>query len=76
MTDKFFKAISEYNMISTGDSVLVGVSGGADSMCLLKLLFNNRIKLGISVSAAHVNHCIRGAEADSDEEYVLSLIHI
>ena len=70
MTDKFFKAISEYSMISTGDSVLVGVSGGADSMCLLKLLFSNRIKLGISVSAAHVNHCIRGAEADSDEEYV------
>lgn len=70
MNDKFLRAIRQYDMISDGDSVCVAVSGGADSMCLLELFLENREKLGISVSAAHVNHCIRGEESDRDENYV------
>lgn len=70
MTDKFLKAVKDFNMISAGDSVCVAVSGGADSMCLLHLLMKNREALGITVAAAHVNHCIRGEEADRDEKYV------
>ncbi len=70
MTDKFLKTADEFNMISRGDSVCAAVSGGADSMCLLHLLFTNKDILGITVAAAHVNHCIRGEEADRDEKYV------
>ena len=72
MKKKFLQTISEYEMLSPGDSVLVGVSGGADSMCLLSLLTECAEELGISVAAAHVNHCIRGEEADRDESFVES----
>lgn len=70
MDDKFFEAIRQYKMLTHGDTVCVAVSGGADSMCLLQLLYENSQVLGISVAAAHVNHCIRGNEADRDEKYV------
>lgn len=70
MKDKFLSAIEQYSMFSPGDTVAVGVSGGADSMCLLSLLTEYAGELGITVTAVHVNHCIRGAEADRDEEFV------
>lgn len=70
MKDSFFKAITEYDMLRPGDKVVVGVSGGADSMCLLDLLNEHKNELGITVQAAHVNHCLRGAESDADERFV------
>lgn len=70
MYDDFFRAIREFNMLSAGDTVLVGVSGGADSMCLLDLLNEHKEELNISVRAAHVNHCLRGEESDADEQFV------
>lgn len=60
------------NMIVKGDRIIVGVSGGPDSICLLHALHYLREKLNIEVIAAHVNHCIRGKTADEDEEYVLT----
>jgi len=66
-TDKFFETVKKYSMLVPGDDVLVGFSGGADSSCLLSLLHENREALGITVRAAHVNHCLRGSEADRDE---------
>jgi tRNA(Ile)-lysidine synthase len=57
-------------MFSPGDTVAVGVSGGADSMCLLALLRECAAELGITLTAVHVNHGIRGAEADRDEAFV------
>lgn len=72
MNNKFLVTLSEFNMISHGDRVLIGVSGGADSMCLLSLFEENKASLGIEIAAAHVNHCIRGEEADRDEEFVKS----
>lgn len=65
--NKFFETIKKYSMLSPGDDVLVGFSGGADSTCLLSLLFENRSALGINVRAAHVNHGLRGEEAERDE---------
>ncbi|MCH5197862.1 MAG: tRNA lysidine(34) synthetase TilS [Oscillospiraceae bacterium] len=65
--NKFFETIKKYSMLSPGDDVLVGFSGGADSTCLLSLLYENRLALGISVRAAHINHGLRGEEADRDE---------
>lgn len=56
-------------MLASRDSVAVGVSGGADSMALLHFL---RFEAGLelNITACHVNHMIRGKEADSDENFV------
>lgn len=57
-------------MVESGDSVVVGVSGGADSMCLLFLMSEIKDILGYSLSAVHVHHGIRGLSADEDQSYV------
>ncbi len=56
-----------------GDRVAVAVSGGADSVALLLLLLELRSELGIVLSVAHVNHRLRGAESDKDEQFVAKL---
>ena len=71
MKNKVLENIRKYSMLSSGDSVLVGLSGGADSMCLVSVLWSLRDELSISVSAVHINHCIRGEEADRDEKFVV-----
>jgi len=69
--NKFEKKVKDYiysnEMINSNDKIVVGVSGGADSICLLHLL--NKLK--IPLIAVHINHCIRGKEADEDERYVV-----
>lgn len=65
--------IKKYNMISHGDEVVVGLSGGADSVCLLLTLSELKSELGITVSALHVNHCLRGDESDRDEQFCIDL---
>jgi tRNA(Ile)-lysidine synthase len=64
------KTIKENNMFSKGDKVIVAVSGGPDSICLLHILNALKEELHITLYAAHVNHCLRGAESDGDEYYV------
>ncbi len=56
-------------MLSAGDRVLVALSGGADSMCLLSSLWENSEKLGITVCAAHFNHRLRGEESERDARF-------
>jgi tRNA(Ile)-lysidine synthase len=63
----------KYGMFSPGDHVLVGVSGGPDSVALLHCLQRLAGRMGLRLTAAHYNHRIRGAEADGDEEFVRSL---
>ena len=62
---KIKKNIDEYNMITAGEKIIVGLSGGADSVCLLLVLK----LLGADVYAVHINHMLRGEEADCDEEF-------
>jgi tRNA(Ile)-lysidine synthase len=62
--------IRRYNMLPYGTAVIVGVSGGADSMCLLHLLCSLKNELDMQVFAAHINHGIRGEEANRDEQFV------
>ena len=57
-------------LITKNDKVLVGVSGGTDSMCLLSLLVKAKSDMGFDVVAVHINHNLRGEESDRDEAFV------
>lgn len=68
--EKILSVIEKYSMLSVGDNVIVAVSGGADSMCLLHFFNKYSRQLNINIVCAHVNHGIRGNEADRDESFV------
>ncbi|MBQ9764952.1 MAG: tRNA lysidine(34) synthetase TilS [Lachnospiraceae bacterium] len=61
------------NLIENGDKVLVGLSGGADSVCLFMWLLSVKERFGLELSAVHIHHGIRGEEADRDMEYAKKL---
>lgn len=65
--------IRKQDLLRPGDRVGVAVSGGADSVGLLRLLLELRAELGIVLSVVHLNHCLRGAESDDDEQFVQGL---
>jgi tRNA(Ile)-lysidine synthase len=65
--------VREQNLISAGDKLVVAVSGGADSVCLLHVLARHRDDLDIELHAAHLNHQLRGTESDADASYVSAL---
>jgi tRNA(Ile)-lysidine synthase len=66
---KVLKFIDEKNLIEKNDKVLVGLSGGPDSVFLLHFLKKYSKKLKISLGAVHVNHLLRGKEANRDERF-------
>ena len=66
-------AIRESRMLIPGDRVAVAVSGGADSVALLRLLESLRGELGITLSVVHFDHSLRGAESSADAEFVREL---
>ena len=65
--------IRQYHMIEENDHVAVGVSGGADSVCLLLLLCELRKSMHFRLTAVHVEHGIRGAESLADAAFVKQL---
>ena len=67
--EKAIKAIKEYNMLKNGSKVIVGLSGGADSVCLLHFLSTIKEEYNLELVAAHINHGIRGDEANSDAKF-------
>jgi len=73
MLDKVTGAIKEYRLIEKGDKVLVAVSGGPDSVALLMALIQLSKKLKFTLAAAHLNHRLRGKEADEDANFVKAL---
>src|SRR4030066_65360 len=66
---KVLKFIDEKNLIDKNDKVLVGLSGGPDSVFLLHFFRKYSKKLKISLGALHINHLLRGKEADKDEQF-------
>ncbi len=73
LRDRVKRYILQHRMLEPDMGVLVGVSGGPDSTALLDVLFSLRATLGISIGVAHVNHRLRGAEAEADARYVQRL---
>ena len=69
----FHDYIRKHGLMRPGDRVAAAVSGGADSVALLRLLAELRSELGIALSVAHFNHQIRGAESDGDAAFVTAL---
>ena len=70
VNEKIRTFIAKHNMLADGDTVILAVSGGADSMCLLHFFNVISTEMRLNIICAHVNHGIRGVEADSDEEFV------
>ncbi len=64
--------IKRYRLMSKGDRIIVGVSGGADSVCLLYILSQLKEKIGFHIHVAHFNHLLR-KESTRDEEFVKKL---
>lgn len=71
MLDLILKANDTFKLFKEGETVTVALSGGADSVALLHALVSLKEKLGFTVNAAHLNHSIRGAEADRDQEFAI-----
>jgi len=67
------QAIQRTGLLAPGDRVGVAVSGGADSVALLRLLLRLRDDLGITLAVVHFNHSLRGAESDGDAKFVANL---
>jgi len=67
--DKIISSIKKWDMLPDGCSVVAGFSGGADSVTLTHFLWRYSREHGISLTAAHVNHMLRGEEADRDERF-------
>lgn len=70
MNNKVLKTVEKYNMLSKGDRVLIGVSGGADSIALLEFFVSVKEKYDLDISVAHIEHGIRGEDSVSDAEFV------
>ncbi len=77
MDEKIFHKVTAYiekhRMIASGDTIVTGVSGGADSVCLFSILHELAETMMLRLIVVHVNHGIRGADADADASYVESL---
>lgn len=71
--EKILETIQKHNMLSSGDRVVVGVSGGPDSLTLLHILMSLQERYNLSLYIAHFNHRLRGEESDKDAEFVRKL---
>src|SRR5580700_1007968 len=73
LSKRIYRAITEQGMFHAGERIGVAVSGGADSVALLRVLADLRQELGIGLAVLHFNHQLRGSESDDDEHFVASL---
>src|SRR5580692_3638373 len=70
LAERVLGHIRREELLRAGDRVGAAVSGGIDSVALLRLLVELRLELGIVLSVVHFNHGLRGAESDADREFV------
>ncbi len=69
LEQKVRQTIKEHHMLQPGDPVIIALSGGADSVCLLSLLADMREEFGLKLKTLHVHHGLRGEEADRDAAF-------
>ncbi len=73
MINRIISTIKAYSMLKGGEHITVALSGGADSVCLLSAMKEISTQYNLHVDAIHINHCIRGEEADRDELFCKKL---
>lgn len=73
LIQKACATINQYRMLKKQDHILVGLSGGPDSVALLLLLLDLQREFQLTMGIAHINHCLRGEESDRDEAFVRCL---
>ena len=73
MLDKIIAYIEDNELIQKKDRIVVGVSGGADSVCLFSVLLELQKRYELELFVVHIHHGIRGEEADRDEQFVEKL---
>lgn len=73
MLDKVIDYIKENELIQKGDKILVALSGGPDSVCLLHILYELKDTFNLTLGAIHINHMLRGEDSDKDEKYIIKL---
>lgn len=67
------ETIRQHSLIEKGDHIVVGLSGGPDSVCLFHVLLKLREELGLTIHPVHVNHQFRPGAAEADQAYVVNL---
>lgn len=70
MKSKILNTIKKYRLIKKNDNILLGVSGGPDSMALFYVLKDIKKQIGFNLYVAHINHGVRGGAADKDQRHV------
>ncbi|TYQ15002.1 UNVERIFIED_CONTAM: tRNA(Ile)-lysidine synthase [Acetivibrio alkalicellulosi] len=70
MVERVLKYIEKNSLINVGEKLIVGLSGGPDSVCLIHILKVLKDCLSIKIFAVHINHMLRGIESEEDEKYV------
>lgn len=75
MEEKALATIYKYNLIEKDDNIVLGLSGGPDSMALLYVLLAAKKQIDFNLLIAHVNHGVRGEEALKDEIFVKNIAH-
>lgn len=73
MLEKVLETIKKHNLIEEGDRILLGLSGGPDSVCLFHLFLEISTIFNIRFEAIHINHLLRADESFEDEKYVENL---
>jgi tRNA(Ile)-lysidine synthase len=73
LAQRVLEFIQEHHLAAEGEKLLVAVSGGPDSVCLLHILVNLQKELKVKLHLAHLNHQLRGADSEADAEYVADL---
>jgi len=73
LVKKVQNTVFQHNLFSRGNKIVIGVSGGPDSSCLLDILCKLQKKYSTEIIAAHVNYGLRGSDSKKDEEFVRKL---
>jgi tRNA(Ile)-lysidine synthase len=72
---RVLRFIKEQHLIPKQPKLVVAVSGGPDSVCLLQILLRLKKELGVELHVAHLNHQLRGGESEADAQFVAELAH-